>query len=292
MNAKAEAVTTRGVVRVVRGMPTSDGAGVKLTRVIGQPQLQDLDPFLMLDEFGTENPGDYIGGFPSHPHRGFETVTYMLDGRMRHKDNHGHEGVMVPGSVQWMTAGRGIVHSEMPEQQEGRMRGFQLWINLPAKDKMTEPKYQEFGPEKIPVAEIGKGVSAKVIAGQVGDVVGPIAQPATDPTYLDVALEPGASFSHALPFGHSAFLYVYEGSVRVGAGEDAATIGTHQLAVLGNGVDVRLEGREAPAGAHVSRAIIVAGKPLREPVAKYGPFVMNTRDELIRAVEDFNAGKF
>jgi redox-sensitive bicupin YhaK (pirin superfamily) len=292
MNAKAEAVTTRGVTRVVRGMPTSDGAGVKLTRVIGQPQLQDLDPFLMLDEFGTDKADDYIAGFPSHPHRGFETVTYMLDGRMRHKDNHGHEGVLVPGSVQWMTAGRGIVHSEMPEQQEGRMRGFQLWINLPAKDKMSEPKYQEFGPDKIPVAEVDKGVSVKVIAGRVGETVGPIAQPATDPTYLDVALEPGASFSHVLPFGHSVFLYVYEGSVRVGAGEDAATIGTHQLAVLGDGADVRLEGREAPAGAHVSRAIIVAGKPLREPVAKYGPFVMNTRDELIRAVEDFNAGKF
>jgi redox-sensitive bicupin YhaK (pirin superfamily) len=216
----------------------------------------------------------------------------MLDGRMRHKDNHGHEGVMVPGSVQWMTAGRGIVHSEMPEQQEGRMRGFQLWINLPAKDKMTEPKYQEFGPEKIPVTKVGTGVSVKVIAGRVGDTVGPIAQPATDPTYLDVALEPGASFSHVLPFDHSAFLFVYEGYVRVGTGEDAATIGTHQLAVLGNGAEIRLEGREAPAGAHLSRAILGAGKPLREPVAKYGPFVMNTRDELIRAVEDFNAGKF
>ena len=292
MNAKAESVTTRGVTRLVRGMPTSDGAGVKLTRVIGQPQLQDLDPFLMLDEFGTENPGDYIGGFPSHPHRGFETVTYMLDGRMRHKDNHGHEGVLVPGSVQWMTAGRGIVHSEMPEQQEGRMRGFQLWINLPARDKMTEPKYQEFGPEKIPVANLGKGVSVKVIAGRVGDTVGPIAQAATDPTYLDVALEAGAPFTHSVPFDHAAFLYVYEGSVRVGSGDSAATIGAHQLAVLGNGVDIRIEGREAPAGAHVSRAIIVAGKPLGEPVAKYGPFVMNTRDEVIRAVEDYQSGKF
>ena len=292
MNAKAESVTTRGVTRLVRGMPTSDGAGVKLTRVIGQPQLQDLDPFLMLDEFGTENPGDYIGGFPSHPHRGFETVTYMLDGRMRHKDNHGHEGVLVPGSVQWMTAGRGIVHSEMPEQQEGRMRGFQLWINLPARDKMTEPKYQEFGPEIIPVANPGKGVSVKVIAGSVGETVGPIAQPATDPTYLDVALEAGATFTHAVPFDHAAFLYVYEGSVRVGAGESAATIGAHQLAVLGSGADIRIEGREPPAGAHVSRAIVVAGKPLREPVAKYGPFVMNTRDEVIRAVEDYQNGRF
>src|SRR5689334_16112856 len=278
MNAKAETVTIRGVTRLVRGMATSDGAGVKLTRVIGQPQLQDLDPFLMLDEFGTENPGDYIGGFPSHPHRGFETVTYMLDGRMRHKDNHGHEGVLVPGSVQWMTAGRGIVHSEMPEQQEGRMRGFQLWINLPAKDKMTAPKYQEFGPEKIPVATAGRGVSVKVIAGRVGETVGPISQPATEPTYLDVALEAGSSFTHTVPAEHSAFLYVYEGSVRVGSGENAATVGTHQLAVLDEGAEIRLEGREPPAGSHVSRAIIVAGRPLKEPVAKYGPFVMNSRE--------------
>src|SRR5215470_6118668 len=206
MNAKAETVTTRGVTRLVRGMATSDGAGVKLTRVIGQPQLQDLDPFLMLDEFGTDNPGDYIAGFPSHPHRGFETVTYMLDGRMRHRDNHGHEGVLVPGSVQWMTAGRGIVHSEMPQQQEGRMRGFQLWINLPARDKMTEPKYQEFAPEKIAVAEPADGVRVKVIAGQVGDVAGPIRQPATEPTYLDIELRSGARFTHALPADHSAFL--------------------------------------------------------------------------------------
>jgi quercetin 2,3-dioxygenase len=292
MNSEAEALTPRAVTRLVRGMPTSDGAGVKLTRVIGQPQLQDLDPFLMLDEFGTDNPGDYIAGFPSHPHRGFETVTYMLDGRMRHKDNHGHEGVLVPGSVQWMTAGRGIVHSEMPEQQEGRMRGFQLWINLPARDKMTAPKYQEFGPEKIPVVQVGNGASVKVIAGRVGDTTGPIVQPATEPTYLDVALEAGASFSHTLPPDHAAFLYVYEGSVRVGAGETAATLDAHQLAVLGDGAEIRLDGREPPAGSHVSRAIIVAGKPLREPVAKYGPFVMNTREELMRAFEDYQAGKF
>src|SRR6195256_2137766 len=173
--ARTRDVTPREVVRVVRGMPTSDGAGVKLRRVIGQPELPELDPFLLLDEFGTDAPDDYIAGFPEHPHRGFETVTYMLDGRMRHKDNHGHEGVLVPGSVQWMTAGRGIVHSEMPEQQEGRMRGFQLWINLPARDKMTEPKYQEYGPEVIPVAQAGqgvnKGVTVKVIAGRVGDKV-------------------------------------------------------------------------------------------------------------------------
>src|SRR5690606_29606458 len=184
------------VRNVLRSMPTSDGAGVRLTRVIGTPQLPQLDPFLLLDEFGTDRPEDYIAGFPAHPHRGFETVTYMLDGRMRHRDNHGNEGVLVPGAVQWMTAGRGIVHSEMPEQEEGRMRGFQLWVNLPAKDKMTAPRYQELGPEHFPEQEVGEGVRVKVIAGQVGGVTGPISQPATDPTYLDVRLGAGAAFAH------------------------------------------------------------------------------------------------
>lgn len=288
------ASSTRGIARLVRGMPTSDGAGVKLTRVIGQGQLPDLDPFLMLDEFGTDNPGDYIAGFPDHPHRGFETVTYMLDGRMRHRDNHGHEGVLVPGSVQWMTAGRGIVHSEMPEQQEGRMRGFQLWINLPAREKMTAPKYQEFGPQKIPAVTV-EGARVKVIAGEVAGVAGPIAQPATDPTYLDIELEAGVRFSYALPSGHAAFLYVYEGAMRVGDGERPATVDTHQLAVLAEGESVRLEG-VAPAGkdtvAQPARAILVAGRPLREPVAKYGPFVMNTREELMQAFEDYQGGRF
>ncbi|HEY6516929.1 MAG TPA: pirin family protein [Steroidobacteraceae bacterium] len=284
--------SVRGVSRLVRGMPTSDGAGVKLTRVIGQPKLPDLDPFLMLDEFGTDNPGDYIAGFPEHPHRGFETVTYMLDGRMRHRDNHGHEGILVPGSVQWMTAGRGIVHSEMPEQQEGRMRGFQLWINLPARDKMTAPKYQEFGPEKIPATDLEGGARVKVIAGRVAGITGPIAQPATDPTYLDVELQPGVSLSQPLARGHSAFLYVYEGTVRVGSGESAATVGTHELAVLTDGDAVRLEGREPPTDGAASRAILVAGRPLKEPVAKHGPFVMSTREELIQAFEDYQNGKF
>ncbi len=284
--------SVRAVSRVVRGMPTSDGAGVKLTRVIGQPRLSDLDPFLMLDEFGTDNPGDYIAGFPDHPHRGFETVTYMLDGRMRHRDNHGHEGVLVPGSVQWMTAGRGIVHSEMPEQQEGRMRGFQLWINLPARDKMTAPKYQEFGPERIPAVDLGGGARVRVIAGRAAGVTGPIVQPATDPTYLDVELEPGARLSQPLAAGYSAFLYVYEGTVRVGAGASAATVGAHELAVLTDGDSVQIEGREAPPDGTLNRAILVAGRPLREPVAKHGPFVMSTREELIQAFEDYQSGNF
>jgi quercetin 2,3-dioxygenase len=285
-------LATRSVQRVVRGMPTSDGAGVRLRRVIGQPQLPDLDPFLMLDEFGTDKPEDYIAGFPDHPHRGFETVTYMLDGRMRHRDNHGNEGVLVPGSVQWMTAGRGLVHSEMPEQQEGRMRGFQLWLNLPARDKMTPPKYQEFGPDRIPTATPAPGVRVKVIAGHVGEVSGPIAQPATDPTYLDLALEPGAQFTEALPADYAAFLYVFEGSVTVGAGATARTVNTHELAVLDGGAQVHLAGLTAGADSKSARAILVAGRPLREPVAKYGPFVMNTNEELHQAFTDYQTGKF
>jgi quercetin 2,3-dioxygenase len=283
---------SRTVLRVVQGMPTSDGAGVKLRRVIGQPQLPDLDPFLMLDEFGTDKAEDYIAGFPDHPHRGFETVTYMLDGRMRHRDNHGNEGVLVPGSVQWMTAGRGLVHSEMPEQQEGRMRGFQLWLNLPARDKMTAPRYQEFGPERIPVARPADNVSVKVIAGRVGETIGPIVQPATDPTYLDIALAPGATFVQALPADYAAFLYVFEGVVRVGAQADAGLVRTHELAVLSEGGELRLAGVSAGGDGKVARAILVAGRPLREPVAKYGPFVMNTRQELQQAFIDLQNGRF
>ncbi|HZO23808.1 MAG TPA: pirin family protein [Steroidobacteraceae bacterium] len=290
----AESRAARTVARIVRGMATSDGAGVRLRRVIGQPALSELDPFLMLDEFGTDKPDDYIAGFPEHPHRGFETVTYMLEGRMRHRDNHGHEGELGPGSVQWMTAGRGIVHSEMPQQQEGRMRGFQLWLNLPARDKMTAPRYQEFGPERIASATPAKGVTVKVIAGRVGSVVGPVSQPATDPTYLDVAIDNGASYVHELPFRHSAFVYVYEGALQVGGKSVAAG----ELAVLTDGESIQLVGDgsavSGPAAGETqtSRAILVAGQPLHEPVARYGPFVMNTREELQQAIEDFQRGRF
>ncbi|HEY1900695.1 MAG TPA: pirin family protein, partial [Steroidobacteraceae bacterium] len=277
----------REVVQQARGMPTSDGAGVKLTRLIGQPALTDLDPFLLLDEFGTDQPGDYIAGFPAHPHRGFETVTYMLDGRMRHKDNHGHEGVLVPGAVQWMTAGRGIVHSEMPEQQAGRMRGFQLWLNLPAAAKMVDPAYQEFGPEQIPSVNPAPGVQVKLIAGQVGAVTGPVTQPATDPTYLDVELQPQTSFVHALPAGHAAFVYVFEGALSVGAGATARRLPQHTLAVLGTGAQVRLQSESATA-----RAILVAGRPLHEPVVRQGPFVMNTQEQLRQAFQDYHNGRF
>ncbi|MBN8791005.1 MAG: pirin family protein [Stenotrophomonas nitritireducens] len=275
------------VLRTIRGMPTSDGAGVRLTRVIGTPALPDLDPFLMLDEFGTDRAEDYIAGFPEHPHRGFETVTYMLDGRMRHRDNHGNEGLLTPGSVQWMTAGRGLVHSEMPEQESGRMRGFQLWVNLPARDKMTEPKYQEFAPDHIPQVAPAEGVTVKVIAGQVGEVHGPIVQPATDPLYLDVALAPGRAWSYELPDGHNAFAYVFEGGLTLGDGEAARAVARHELAVLGGGRGLRLQ-----AGAEGARLIVVAGRPLREPVARHGPFVMNTREQLMQAFVDYQEGRF
>jgi redox-sensitive bicupin YhaK (pirin superfamily) len=260
---------------------------VRLTRVIGGAELPDLDPFLLLDEFGTDRAEDYIAGFPEHPHRGFETVTYMLDGRMRHKDNHGNEGVLVPGSVQWMTAGRGLVHSEMPEQQEGRMRGFQLWVNLPARDKMTDPRYQEFAPGRIPLLQPVDGVAVKVIAGRVGDTDGPIAQPATDPVYLDIALDAGAQWQYALPEGHNAFVYVYEGAAAIGDGDDAREVDAQELAVLAGGEVLKLR-----AGAAGTRAILVAGRPLREPVARYGPFVMNTKQEVMQAFVDFQEGKF
>lgn len=285
MNAIAQPAAR--IVRTVRGTPASDGDGVKLTRVIGGRELPELDPFLMLDEFGTDRAEDYIGGFPDHPHRGFETVTYMLDGRMRHRDNQGNEGLLVPGSVQWMTAGRGLVHSEMPEQEAGRMRGFQLWVNLPAKDKMVAPKYQEFAPDAIPVATPAAGVSVKVIAGRVGDVAGPIAQPATDPVYLDIALDAGVRWETQLPAGHHAFVYVFEGDLAVGEGGAVHALPVRTLGVLGEGDRVLLQAGDAGA-----RAILVAGRPLGEPVARYGPFVMNTREELMQAVADFQQGRF
>jgi redox-sensitive bicupin YhaK (pirin superfamily) len=276
--------TERRVAWTGRGMAASDGAGVKLTRVIGQPALPDLDPFLMLDEFGSDDPKAYIAGFPDHPHRGFETVTYMLAGRMRHRDNKGNEGLLTSGSVQWMTAGRGIVHSEMPEQEEGLMQGFQLWLNLPAKDKMTAPRYQDIPPEQIPLARPAPGVEAKVIAGELFGVKGPVEAGATEPLYADIRLAAGAGIEAALPEAHNAFVYVYEGSVEAGQPAQALARGT--IAVLGTGASVRL------ASAAGARLILIAGKPLREPVAKYGPFVMNTEAELRQAFADYQAGRF
>jgi len=278
-------VSTRSVTSVIRGTPTSDGAGVRLTRVIGGPVLPDLDPFLLLDEFGSDSPDDYIAGFPDHPHRGFETVTYMLDGRMRHRDNQGNSGLLGPGSIQWMTAGRGIVHSEMPEQEEGLMRGFQLWVNLPASDKMTDPRYQDIAASDIPEVELDDGVRVRVLSGQFADLTGPVAGIAVQPLYLDIELPAATSVSPALPESHTAFLYVFEGSLV--AGESEEVVQQHELAVLGTGSDVSLV-----AGGNGARTILVAGRPLGEPVARYGPFVMNTQAEIQQAFADFSAGRF
>jgi redox-sensitive bicupin YhaK (pirin superfamily) len=275
----------RAVKQVQRGQPTSDGAGVRLNRLIGGAPLPDVDPFLLLDEFRSDNASDYIAGFPEHPHRGFETVTYMLAGRMRHGDNKGHTGRLDAGSVQWMTAGRGILHSEMPEQENGLMWGFQLWVNLPAKDKMTSPRYQEIPPERIPVAELAGGVTAKVVAGRLGGVEGPIGGIATDPSFFDFTLAKGARLDLPVPAGHSVFVYPFEGDIAVG--EPAKPVDRGSIALLGDGERVVLAAPTGPA-----RVLLVAGRPLHEPVARYGPFVMNTESEIRQAIVDFQAGRF
>lgn len=273
----------REVTRRVVGQPTSDGAGVRMTRVMGTPRLDHFDPFLLLDEFRSDDPDDYIAGFPDHPHRGFETVTYMLAGRMKHGDNQGNTGLLGPGSVQWMTAGRGIVHSEMPQQQDGLMWGFQLWVNLPARDKLTEPRYQDIQGEQIPEVELAEGVRARVIAGELGGVSGPISGVATEPVYYDLSIDEGCSHTLSLPSGHNAFVYIYQGSAKLGAGGTFTQRG--EMALLTQGDSLTIEAVDD------CRCIVVAGRPLNEPMARYGPFVMNTREEIYQAFEDFQAGR-
>jgi quercetin 2,3-dioxygenase len=280
-------MNTRPVEKIISGQATSDGAGVELVRMIGQPALMELDPFLLLDAFRSDDPQDYIAGFPSHPHRGFETVTYLQNGRMRHRDNRGNEGVIEAGGIQWMTAGRGIVHSEMPEQEDGLLAGYQLWINLPAAHKMTQPSYQEHDAAQIPL-ETRAGASVRVIAGTTSQgTAGPVSQPLTEPLYLDVALQPGALFEETLPTGHNAFIQVIEGELSI-VGEDRSTkLQRDQLAVLGNGERVTVQAGEQPG-----RFLLVAGKPLNETIARAGPFVMNTEAELRQAFSDYQGGKF
>lgn len=275
----------RTVEQLVEGVETSDGAGVKLRRVLTGRLQRRLDPFLMLDAFGSERPDDYIAGFPDHPHRGFETITYMLAGRMRHRDSAGHEGLLESGGVQWMTAGRGVVHSEIPEQTEGLMEGFQLWLNLPAARKMTEPWYRDFPSREIPEYSLEKDVRVRVIAGRSNGVCGAVERPDTEPVYLDVHMTAGSSFSTALPASHHAFLYVYRGKVEV----QGTIVPQGRMAILhdAEGADgVRIAANEA------ARLIVVAGKPLNEPIVQYGPFVMNTQNEIYQAVEDFRNGRF
>lgn len=279
----------RTVSRVVRGRPTTDGAGVELTRVIGQPDLPMLDPFLLLDAFRSDRPDDYIAGFPPHPHRGFETVTYLLAGRMRHRDNAGHEGVIEPGGIQWMTAARGIVHSEMPEQEDGLLEGFQLWVNLPAAHKMDPPAYQEHAAAAIPLERREEGVLVHVIAGRTAQgTAGPVVQPLTEPLYLDVELPPGTRFEEALPADHNAFAYVVSGTLEAADGEGGEIrLGRDDLAILSHGNRVSLR-----AGADGARVLLLAGRPLQEPVARGGPFVMNTQAEIRQAFSDYEAGRF
>jgi redox-sensitive bicupin YhaK (pirin superfamily) len=257
-----------------------------MTRVIGTPALDHFDPFLLLDEFRSDNPDDYIAGFPDHPHRGFETVTYMLAGRMKHGDNQGNTGLLGPGSVQWMTAGRGIVHSEMPQQVDGLMWGFQLWVNLPAADKMTTPRYQDIQGDQIPETRVADGVHARVIAGELAGVPGAVSNVATDPIYYDLLFDAGATLSVPLPAGHNAFVYVYQGAMLAGEGGAATTIERGELALTSQGDSLVLTATDQPG-----RLILVAGRPLNEPIARYGPFVMNTAEEIRQAFMDYQAGR-
>jgi redox-sensitive bicupin YhaK (pirin superfamily) len=276
----------REIVATTPGVPASDGAGVRMTRIIGSPQLDMLDPFLLLDCFESDQPEDYIGGFPDHPHRGFETVTYLLAGRMRHRDNAGNEGVIEPGGVQWMTAGRGIVHSEMPEQENGLLMGFQLWVNLPARAKMTAPGYQEFPPSEVPLEQRPDGTQIRVIAGETSSgTTGAVRNDWVHPLYLDVTLLAHGTFEQAVEDGASAFAYVIEGSLD--AGSRPQRLAHRTLGIFGPGERIAVTAGDAGA-----RFLLVAAQPLNEPVARGGPFVMNTRQELLQAFEDFRNDRF
>ncbi|HBF50374.1 MAG TPA: hypothetical protein DDX04_08400 [Massilia sp.] len=275
----------RGVERVIAGQYVMDGAGVKINRVLTNTLQRRLDPFLMLDAFGSDKAGDYIAGFPEHPHRGFETVTYMLAGRMRHRDSAGNEGLVTDGGVQWMTAGRGVIHSEMPEQNEGLMEGFQLWLNLPAKDKMMAPWYRDIPNEQVPRFTLDSGATVQVIAGSSHGVAGAVQRDGTAPLYLDIELPEGASFEQLIPAGHNAFIYVFRGeAVVAGKGVPQTRMAIFDNAEGADGVVVK--------AAKPTRLLLIAGRPLKEPIAQYGPFVMNTQAELHQAVEDFRSGKF
>ena len=290
MTSSASVQNPRSVEALVAGRATRDGAGVRLTRVLTGELQQRLDPFLMLDQFGSNDPKDYGAGFPDHPHRGFETVTYMIAGRMRHRDSAGHEGLLQNGGVQWMTAGRGLVHSEMPEQEEGLMEGFQLWLNLPSHQKMCTPWYRDIQSESIPEVVTDAGVLVRVISGQSHGVQGALHRSAkdypTDPLYLDIHFSDNQAFTQSIPIDHNAFVYVYRGSLAVQSAQGTETVPLQRMGILSHGGDgVVLQGQ---AG---TRALLITGQPLREPIAQYGPFVMNTREELLQAVEDFQAGR-
>ena len=282
--APTPVLAPRAVERLIVGQATSDGDGVKLTRVLTQDLQRRLDPFLMLDAFGSDNPGDYIGGFPNHPHRGFETVTYMIAGRMRHRDSAGNSGLLTNGGVQWMTAGRGVIHSELPEQEDGVMEGFQLWLNLHSADKMIPAWYRDIPSQQVPEVH-ADGVTVRIIAGSALGTEGAMQRPHTAPLYLDLHLAPGAEFAQALPAGHNAFVYVYRGELSIAG----TAVPRQRMAILAN--PPGSDGVVLNAGSQATRALLIAGAPLNEPIAQHGPFVMNTREQLIQAVEDFQAGR-
>ncbi|HUW09953.1 MAG TPA: pirin family protein [Anaerolineae bacterium] len=267
----------------------SEGAGVRLQRSIATRTLDYVDPFLLFDHFGSDNPDDYMAGFPMHPHRGIETVTYMLAGAVQHRDSLGNSGVIEGGDVQWMTAGGGIMHEEMPQQREGRMAGFQLWVNLPARLKMTRPRYQEVAAHLIPVVTQDSGAAVRVIAGMVDGTAGPVTEIAADPTYIDVSIPAGGSFNHPIARGHAAFAYIFEGQATFGLGgaADGETVDYPKLLIFGDGDHIEMRSAEDPA-----RFLLVSGKPLNEPIARYGPFVMNTRREIEEALRDLREGTF
>lgn len=275
---------SRSIERIIQGIATSDGAGVKLTRVLSAELQQRLDPFLLLDAFGSDNPDDYIAGFPDHPHRGFETITYMLSGQMRHRDNAGNEGLLGSGGVQWMTAGRGVIHSEIPEQKNGLMEGFQLWLNLPSHKKMSEPWYQDFPTSTIPEYVTAQNVTVRVIAGNSHDVTGAVTRETTEPLYLDIHIPTDADISVQIPASHNAFIYVYRGAAHIGK----TSVTAKHMAILSNTVET--DGVTLSA-TEVTRLILIAGKPLKEPIVQYGPFVMNTQQEIHQALNDFNSGR-
>jgi quercetin 2,3-dioxygenase len=283
-------VKARYLQRVISSIPTFDGGGVKLRRSLGQSGFTRLDPFLMLDEFYSENPDDYIAGFPDHPHRGFETVTYMLDGHMLHQDHLGNKGNLKSGGAQWMTAGRGIIHSEVPQQESGRMRGFQLWINLPANEKMKPAGYLDIQPDEIPLIQLANAGTVKVIAGTAvldgQAVAGPIQGLTTAPLFIDVYLPAGESLSQLITEGHNAFVYPYEGKILIGAKAEQRLLEPQSVGVLSAGEFVEMSAAETPVSF-----LLLAAKPLLEPIVQYGPFVMNTREEIDQAIADYQNGK-
>lgn len=282
-------MSTRTLEHVIESVAASEGAGVRIRRSLGRSDKLRLDPFLMLDEFSSDDPNDYVAGFPAHPHRGFETVTYMLDGHMRHEDHLGHRGELKGGGVQWMSAGRGIIHSEMPQQDQGRMRGFQLWVNLPAREKMKPAAYRDIQPDEIPVVALRGGGRAKVIAGTLTSdgrsTPGPIQGLTTDPLYLDVELPAGAVLLHPIADEYNTFVYPYEGAVSVGPAGARRSLKAHAAGVLSAGDQI-----EIAADTGATRFILLAGRPLREPIVQYGPFVMNTREEIEQAIRDYQSG--